>query len=156
MHALETKQASSGEQYRSRVRRRDPRDATRAAAGDATRAICCMMTQGRSSSCDTNFSDREKLSPGKTVPGHSTPRITQRPERQFTSGLMSVKDQEESFCTHQSACELSLWSLSYCSSTLTQCWSSQSSSSESDDTGAGTCKGRPPAVASGWLKTARS
>ena len=43
MHALETKQASSGEQYRSRVRRRDPRDATRAAAGDATRAICCMM-----------------------------------------------------------------------------------------------------------------
>ena len=55
---------------------------------------------------------------GKTVPGHSTPRITQRPERQFTSGLMSVKDQEESFCTHQSARELSLWSLSYCSSKI--------------------------------------
>ena len=55
---------------------------------------------------------------GKTVPGHSTPRITQRPERQFTSGLMSVKDLKESFCTHQSACELSLWSLSYCSSKI--------------------------------------
>ena len=31
---------------------------------------------------------------------------------------MCVKDQEESFCTHQSACELSLWSLSYCSSKI--------------------------------------
>ena len=34
------------------------------------------------------------------------------------SELMSVKDQEESFCTHQSACEMSLWSLSYCSSKI--------------------------------------
>ena len=69
---------------------------------------------------------------GKTVPGEnllkpcqlhcpwdSAPRIiTQRSQRQFTSGLMSVKDQEESFCTHQSACELSLWSLSYRSSKI--------------------------------------
>ena len=31
---------------------------------------------------------------------------------------MSVKNQKESFCTHQSACELSLWSLSYCSSKI--------------------------------------
>ena len=30
----------------------------------------------------------------KTVPGHSPPRITQRLEPQFTSELMSVKDQE--------------------------------------------------------------
>ena len=61
---------------------------------------------------------RPKIRGFGTVPGHSTPRITQRPERQFTSGLMSVKDQEKSFCTHQSACELSLWSLSYCSSKI--------------------------------------
>ena len=64
----------------------------------------------------TNTSSWETVP--KTVFGHSTPRITRRLERQFTSGLMSVKDQEESFCTHQSACELSLWSLSYCSSKI--------------------------------------
>jgi len=55
---------------------------------------------------------------GKTVLGHSNPRITQRLERQFTSELMSVKEQEESFCTHQSDRELSLWSLSYRSSKI--------------------------------------
>ena len=55
---------------------------------------------------------------GKTVLGHSNPRITQRLEQQFTSELISVQDQEESFCTHQSARELSLWSLSYRSSKI--------------------------------------
>ena len=34
-----------------------------------------------------------------------TPRITQQLERQFTSRFMSVKDQEEKFCTHQFARE---------------------------------------------------
>ena len=43
----------------------------------------------------------------------STPKITQQLERRFTNGLLSVKDQEKSFCTHKSACEFSLWSLSY-------------------------------------------
>ena len=52
------------------------------------------------------------------LPGGSTPRITQQLERQFTSGSMSVKDKEESFCTHQSACELSLCSLRYRSSKI--------------------------------------
>ena len=51
-------------------------------------------------------------------PGHSTSRITQQLERQFTSELMFVKDQKESFCTHQFTCELSLWSLSYRSSKI--------------------------------------
>ena len=61
--------------------------------------------------------------------------ITQRPERQFTSGLMSVKDQEENFCTHQSARELSLWSLSYCSSKI-----------DTGKQGGGDCPGTVPTL----------
>ena len=38
---------------------------------------------------------------------------TQQPERQFTSGLVCAKALFLVFHGHQSACELSLWSLSY-------------------------------------------
>ena len=57
-----------------------------------------------------------------TVPRDSSPlvpsvdlrgAITQRPERQFTSGLVCAKALFLVFHGHQSACELSLWSLSY-------------------------------------------
>ena len=44
--------------------------------------------------------------------------ITQRPERQFTSGLVCAKALFLVFHGHQSACELSLWSLSYSRSTV--------------------------------------
>ena len=44
--------------------------------------------------------------------------ITQRPERQFTSGLVCTKALFLVFHGHQSACELSLWSLSYSQSTV--------------------------------------
>ena len=44
--------------------------------------------------------------------------ITQQPERQFTSGLVCVKAPLSGFHAHQSACELSLGSLSYSRSTL--------------------------------------
>ena len=44
--------------------------------------------------------------------------ITQRPERQFTSRLVCAKALFLVFHGHQSACELSLWSLSYSRSTV--------------------------------------
>ena len=44
--------------------------------------------------------------------------ITQRPERQFTSGLVCAKALFLVFHGHQSACELSLWPLSYSRSTV--------------------------------------
>ena len=44
--------------------------------------------------------------------------ITQQPEREFTSGLVCVKAPLSGFHAHQSACELSLGSLSYSRSTL--------------------------------------
>ena len=44
--------------------------------------------------------------------------ITQQPERQVTSGLVCVKAPLSGFHVHQSACEMSLGSLSYSRSTL--------------------------------------
>ena len=62
----------------------------------------------------------ESVPHGPDVPGQLPPlfpsvdlrgAITQRPERQFTSGLVCAKALFLVFHGHQSACELSLWSL---------------------------------------------
>jgi len=69
----------------------------------------------------------ESVPHGPDVPGQLPPlfpsvdlrgAITQRPERQFTSGLVCAKALFLVFHGHQSACELSLWSLSYSRSTV--------------------------------------